>query len=107
MSEDVVSKVVEEFNKLAREGLQQVKFMKEEKSFASSLSRATESAINSPGCEVKVTCRNTEECSLAWNCIIGVLEGLELLDANISSLEQIELTNGSCILIRYQGKRNE
>jgi hypothetical protein len=60
---------------------------------------AMREAQRTPGCEVRVTCRNLEEMLFAR---IVIEEGLALRgwnDEARSTLDQIELTNGSCIRV--------
>jgi hypothetical protein len=69
---------------------------------ASAISKSVIEAASRPGCEVRVTVPSISQV-VTYSLSIGkILERLDLLDKNISCMKQLELTNGSCIVLRSE-----
>jgi hypothetical protein len=82
--------IIDHYNELGREGERAVKSSdRRRRAFNHSCAEALKNACFRWGAEVRVTCRDKAEATFVW----GVME------VEVSSEYQIELTNESCIRI--------
>jgi len=98
--------IVDHYNRLGKEGEEQVKSSPQRLlAFNRSLTEAFKNSLFRWGCEVRVTCRNVAEATFAWGILNVAVKRAGFLDAEASREYQIELTNGSCIVIKVEDEQ--
>ena len=95
-----------ELQRRADRGRQQVKFQNRLEAFSRSLHSAARQALRNPGCEVRVTCRNNDEAVFAWGILREAMDRSGQLDEAASRIYQVELRNGSCIIVLEEQKQD-
>lgn len=74
--------------------------------YSAAMARSIRTALARPGCEVRITTGTSAEAVFVFDTLMQGLESLGFLDDPRCRLAQVELTNGSCIIIGCEEKPN-
>ncbi len=92
--------IVEAWKRLVNKGREQARGQAETVTMA--MVKACTHALTNPGCEVRVTAETVERAAFYFHSLMRVLDLQGRLDEEATRFCQVELTNGSCILVRTE-----
>lgn len=83
-------------------GEMRVRLMGQTAVFIRAMADACAEAVAQPGCEVRFTCAVLNEAIFSFSVMYDTLKRMGKLDEVRTTISQIELTNGSCIVVKLK-----